>query len=636
MGAKRAHSNEVDVEAGSARQRGSAAGRIDGTGSPELGEHPAALGAGGLMGALHRAASRIWRKPGVAGTEPVAAAPFSAPQPIGQDVRQQHFRQSLDMIETDVTAALERLIRLIATSGQFTAETASDLVQIHEGMSQLREAAAHAHRDVAQLADASAQVSLSAETVSSNAAKARGSVDDAARIATSATDIMLRLSTASGEISGMVDTIAMIARQTNLLALNATIEAARAGDSGRGFAIVAQEVKALSTETGKRVADIRKRVEVLEDATARSFGAIADITGIINDVNPMVSAISDAIQEQAMSVTELTRRTQKTARFIESVAERVSTVEASASAATKRSGSAAGASDNAVREAANVSRYVAAIRQAGFAARRQHDRFPHETRLTLHVGADSWMAVTVDICEGGVLIAKPPGCSLAAESRIKLDFAEIGVLSARVVGTSPLGLHCAFTDLAEPAAPAFFAHVAAVRAGYDPLIRKAQALATRVVDAMHRVIKEGAITDQVLFDTTYIPVPETDPPQFESPSLPVLRRILTPLCEPPLMEDTKLVYCVAVDRNGYVPVGNRAMSKPQRKGESAWNNQNCRDRRFYDDNAGMTAARSVRPFVVQAYRRELGDGHPETICEVVVPLFVCDRHWGGLKMGYRF
>ncbi|MCX7329539.1 MAG: methyl-accepting chemotaxis protein [Hyphomicrobiales bacterium] len=150
-------------------------------------------------------------------------------------------------------------------------------------MAALREAAGIANRDVAELAEASAQVSNSAATVSSNVALARQSVDEASRVASSANDIMSSLSTASGEISSMVDTIALIARQTNLLALNATIEAARAGTSGRGFAVVAQEVKTLSVETARRVADIRNRVKVLEDATSRSFGAISDIAGLIGN-----------------------------------------------------------------------------------------------------------------------------------------------------------------------------------------------------------------------------------------------------------------------------------------------------------------------------------------------------------------
>jgi methyl-accepting chemotaxis protein len=56
---------------------------------------------------------------------------------------------------------------------------------------------------------------------------------------------------------------------------------------------------------------------------------------------------------------------------------------------------------------------------------------------------------------------------------------------------------------------------------------------------------------------------------------------------------------------------------------------------FYDDEAGLTAARSVRPFVIQSYRREMGQGQGGHVREIAVPIFVNDRHWGGLKVGFR-
>jgi methyl-accepting chemotaxis protein len=446
---------------------------------------------------------------------------------------------------------------------------------------------------------------------------------------------MSSLSTASSEISGMVDTIALIARQTNLLALNATIEAARAGESGRGFAVVAQEVKSLSVETAKRVADIRKRVHVLEQATSKSFDAIAAIAGLITDVNPMVSAIDDAMQEQAMSVLELTRRTQQTARFVETVAERVGQVGATATTATERSAGAASAAEKAILEASNVSRFVAAIRQAGFAARRKHDRFPCELPLTINSGGRSWRAGTIDISLGGVLLMRPPGFDLSRGEELELVIEEVGALPATLVGLSPSGLHCAFDTMERMLAERLRERIAAVQAEYQPMIERTQNLGARIALAMQALVNEGAITEEALFATDYVPIVDTDPPQFETPSLPALRAILPPICEPVLLDDANVVYCVAMDRNGYIPVHNRIYSQPQRPGEPDWNMANARDRRFYDDNAGLTAARSVRPFVIQSYRREMGHGHASHVREIAVPIFVNDRHWGGLKIGFR-
>lgn len=587
-------------------------------------------------------ARRLLPKPVEAAVPCAASVVPVAPKPnavedrdLEHEARQRYLRQTIDMVEHDVSASLDRLTRLIGSSGEITDQTAFDLEQIHAGMSALREAAMVATRDVTELAEASVKVAASAATVSNNVANTRLSVDQAARVASSASDVMFSLSTASGEISGMVDTIALIARQTNLLALNATIEAARAGESGRGFAIVAQEVKTLSVETAKRVADIRNRVHVLEDATSRSFVAISDIVGLINDVNPMVSAIDDAMQEQAKSVVELTRRTQQTARFIETVADRVSVVGNTASSATERSAGASAASGKAIAEAANVSRFVAAIRQAGFAARRMHDRFPAELPLLVNAGRKSWRTSTVDISLGGVLVTKPETHDLHRGEIIELVFDGLGELPATIVGVSPLGIHCSFNDIESLAGLRFRELLAKSAATFEPMITRAQSLALQVGKAMLGLIDKGHLPEMALFETNYIPLDGTNPPQFETPSLAALRTILPGICDPVLVDDPGVLYCVVIDRNGYIPVHHKAAAQPQRKDDPIWNTINSRDRRIYDDNAGLTAARSVRPFVIQSFRRDMGGGTSSWVREIAVPIFINERHWGGLKIGYR-
>ncbi len=73
-----------------------------------------------------------------------------------------------------------------------------------------------------------------------------------------------KLGTSSQEIGDVIKVITSIAEQTNLLALNATIEAARAGEAGKGFAVVASEVKELAQETAKATEDIARRVEAIQ------------------------------------------------------------------------------------------------------------------------------------------------------------------------------------------------------------------------------------------------------------------------------------------------------------------------------------------------------------------------------------
>jgi len=136
------------------------------------------------------------------------------------------------------------------------------------------------------------------------------------------------LESASNQINEIVETIAAIAGQTNLLALNATIEAARAGEAGRGFSVVAQEVKALSEQTEKATGDIRRRIENLQtevsgitDAVENAASAISSgmtasrsahekvRTGVsyVNEGEQLVSEIARLMQEQRAATQELSR-----------------------------------------------------------------------------------------------------------------------------------------------------------------------------------------------------------------------------------------------------------------------------------------------------------------------------------------
>ena len=93
-------------------------------------------------------------------------------------------------------------------------------------------------------------------------------------------------------------------------------------------------------------------------------------------------------------------------------------------------------------------------------------------------------------------------------------------------------------------------------------------------------------------------------------------------------------FCAALDRNGFLPTHNLVYSKPQGD-DPVWNAANCRNKRIFDDRAGITAARSTRPFVVQAYARDMGGGKIVMMQEVDAPLRIFGRHWGGLRTAYR-
>jgi len=111
-------------------------------------------------------------------------------------------------------------------------------------------------------------------------------------------------------------------------------------------------------------------------------------------------------------------------------------------------------------------------------------------------------------------------------------------------------------------------------------------------------------------------------------------RVLPPVQEPIMEFDPRVVFCAAVDDNGYLPTHNLKFSLPQGP-DPVWNAANCRNRRVFNDRTGLGAGQNVRAFLLQTYRRDMGGGVFVLMKDASAPILVNGRHWGGLRMGYR-
>src|SRR5664280_1632394 len=103
----------------------------------------------------------------------------------------------------------------------------------------------------------------------------------------------------------------------------------------------------------------------------------------------------------------------------------------------------------------------------------------------------------------------------------------------------------------------------------------------------------------------------------------------------PLLTSDPRIFCAAVDRNGYLGGHNKIYSQPQRLGDLTWNTAHSRNRRIFDDRAGLSAARSVRPYLIQNYPRDMGNGVTNLIREIDVPIQVFMQALGRFPNGVQ-
>jgi methyl-accepting chemotaxis protein len=156
----------------------------------------------------------------------------------------------------------------------------------------------------------------------------------------------------------------------------------------------------------------------------------------------------------------------------------------------------------------------------------------------------------------------------------------------------------------------------------------------RVLAAFEGVLTSGEITADDLFDEDYRPIAGSDPQQYLTRFTTLTDRLLPPIQEEILSFDSRVVFCAAVDRNGYLPTHNQKFSAPQGD-DPAWNNAHCRNRRIFNDRTGLRAGRNRAPFLLQTYRRDLGNGQFAMMKDLSMPIVIHGRHWGGLRLAYR-
>ncbi len=169
----------------------------------------------------------------------------------------------------------------------------------------LNTATSHVTERAVSVSAATEEMTLTISEISSQIAQVSGRMGEIADEAQKTDSQVRELVENSSKVNEVVTLIQSIAEQTNLLALNATIEAARAGEAGKGFAVVASEVKTLATQTSKATEDISQQVSGIQASGGKAVLAVETIASAVSELSQLTNSIASAIEQQTSATSEI-------------------------------------------------------------------------------------------------------------------------------------------------------------------------------------------------------------------------------------------------------------------------------------------------------------------------------------------
>jgi methyl-accepting chemotaxis protein len=221
--------------------------------------------------------------------------------------------------ERKVSALIQSLSTAAATMETAATAMSSTAERTNRQSSGAASAIDQAAASVQTAATAAEQLSASVNTINQQVGQSSTMCRQAVEQAQRTDAIVQTLASGAEKIGTVVALINNVADQTNLLALNATIEAARAGEAGRGFSVVAAEVKNLAAQTMKATDEIAAQVARIQEDTRQAVGAIGVIGHVIGDMSAVAGGISQAVGEQRTATVEIARNVQNAAKGAQAV-----------------------------------------------------------------------------------------------------------------------------------------------------------------------------------------------------------------------------------------------------------------------------------------------------------------------------
>jgi methyl-accepting chemotaxis protein len=545
-------------------------------------------------------------------------------------------KEILELLELELGGMIrqvERAANSVASGAEATAATLSAIRQRTDTLTGRSSAAQITATTFSRAAEKFAQ---SAQGIGSQVRDAGKLADQASTAAQQARLNVDRLRESSAAIGNVVNLIAQIARQTTLLALNSTIEAARAGEAGRGFAVVATEVKALAVQTQTATEEITKKIEALQKDAVGSADAVHRISQAIEAIRPVFENVNGAVAEQNQTTGEISDNAASASRFIVSVGDSAAEIDGATREAEAHGERVASAGSAVIQFAQKLkSRCAVLLRQGEREDRRKNERLPCSLKIEIATAFGAVTAPVYEISREGILISGPDAERLPRNETLKAVLDEIGACRIRVSEHSKAGAQARFEAKDAALSEKIEDKMWSIHEENTEFVTRAMEAGTALTRIFENAVATGAISIDDMFDTNYVEIPGSNPLQHRTKILDWADRALPPFQEAFLAKDPRMVFCVMIDRNGYLPVHNKIYSHPQRPGDVAWNTANSRNRRIFNDTAGLAAGRNLRPYLIQSYARDMGSGKTIMMREIDVPIRVQGRHWGGFRTAYK-
>jgi methyl-accepting chemotaxis protein len=542
----------------------------------------------------------------------------------------------LELLELELGAMIGQLERAAGSVASGAEAAAARLSTIRQRTDALTDRSSAAQSTASTFSQAADKFTQSAHGIGAQVRDAGKLADEAGAAASEARANVDRLRESSAAIGNVVNLIAQIARQTTLLALNSTIEAARAGAAGKGFAVVAVEVKALAVQTQQATEEITRKIEALQRDAAGSVDAVHRISQAIDAIRPVFTNVNSAVAEQGATTGEMSANAASASNFIASVGDSAAEID-SATREAETHGQSVAMAGQAVTDFARKlkSRCAVLLRQSERGGSQKQQRLPCSLKIEMKTPRGTVSAPVYEIALEGILISGPEAEKLVQGQSLEARLAEIGDCRIRIGEKTKGGTQAQFERPSPATIEKIEDRLWALQDANTEAVARAMEAGRELTKIFENAVASGAVSIEDLFDTNYVEIAGSNPVQYRTRFLDWADRALPPLQEAFLARDKTMAFCAMIDRNGYLPVHNKIYSHPQKPDDVAFNTANSRNRRIFNDAAGLAAGQNTRAYLIQTYARDMGNGNTVMMREIDVPVRVRGRHWGGFRTAYR-